>query len=115
MTGIIDWIKEANCKGKTSYFFEKASERPQMTARRVAVAKSICAGCTVVNECREYARQNGELGVWGGETADERFLAGYFVDDKMMHRRMRAREYKAKRRALSLSAIVSESERHAKR
>jgi WhiB family redox-sensing transcriptional regulator len=115
MTDMIDWIKAANCKGKTKYFFEKVSERPQAAAKRITIAKSICASCAVVNECREYARQNGELGVWGGETADERFLAGYYVNDKMMHRRMRAKEYKAKRRAMRLNAIVSESERHAKR
>ena len=32
-------------------------------------AKQVCARCTVADECREFARANGERdGVWGGET-----------------------------------------------
>lgn len=36
-------------------------------------AEAMCAGCHVLEQCREYARANGEpYGVWGGETPRQR-------------------------------------------
>ncbi len=71
------WIAKAACKGLTSVFFPPSAERPQARERREALARAVCASCSVLGECREYARENHEYGFWGGETEDERHAAGY--------------------------------------
>lgn len=43
-------------------------------ARRIEKAKRICAGCVLVAACLQFAITNGESGVWGGTTEDERRL-----------------------------------------
>ena len=106
----MSWIKNAACKGKTEYFYGPIAEKPSVTARRVMIAKSICAQCPSIEPCRDYARQNGELGIWGGETDEDRLLGGYGTVDVAVRRRVRAREYKAKRRAELMSKIVSDRE-----
>ena len=73
-----DWIDEAACKGMTEIFFAPLSERPQATARREARARSICSRCEVFEQCKEYARNNGEYGFWAGENEYERAVEGYF-------------------------------------
>jgi WhiB family redox-sensing transcriptional regulator len=55
--GDIDWTQFANCKGKTHLFFAPKAERPQARARRV----------------------NHEYGLWGGESEEERHLAGFTI------------------------------------
>lgn len=48
-------------------------------------AKKACLGiteagqppCPILMACRNYARRNGEWGIWGGETEEERRAAGY--------------------------------------
>ena len=72
-----DWISQAACKGMTDIFFAPISERPQATAKREAKAKQICLKCPVFNECRNYARTNGEYGYWAGENEYDRALLGY--------------------------------------
>lgn len=42
------------------------------TPRAVAQVKAVCAGCTVRRSCCAYAVAGGELGVWGGQTENER-------------------------------------------
>ncbi len=74
---LIDWAQFANCKGKTKYFFAPVAERPQARARREAKARQLCDGCVVKDTCREYARQHREYGLWGGESEEERHLAGF--------------------------------------
>jgi WhiB family redox-sensing transcriptional regulator len=74
---LIDWTQFANCKGKTKLFFAPKAERPQARERREAKAKSLCAGCNVKTPCKEFARNNHEYGLWGGENEEERHLAGY--------------------------------------
>ena len=113
MANNMGWMKDAACKGKTQYFYGTFSERPQALAKREAIAKSICAKCPSIEPCRAYARENLEMGVWGGETDEERFRAGYKSVDVSVRRRIRAREYKARRRAELASKIVLERERHA--
>ncbi len=71
------WMAKGACKGLTSVFFPPSAERPQARERREALARSVCAGCTVVIDCRSYARENHEYGFWGGESEDERHGAGY--------------------------------------
>jgi len=76
---LIDWTQFANCKGKTKLFFAPKAERPQARARREAKAKSLCANCTVQQTCKEFARNNHEYGLWGGENEEERHLAGFTI------------------------------------
>jgi len=61
------WQDGANCRGvDTDMFFPErgASHRE---------AKAVCRGCTVREDCLEYALVNGEkFGVWGGLSERER-------------------------------------------
>ncbi len=77
--GDIDWTQFANCKGKLYLFFAPKAERPQARARREAKARSLCNQCIVQDTCREFARVNHEYGLWGGESEEERHLAGYTI------------------------------------
>lgn len=74
-----DWTREANCKGKMKLFFAPKAERPQARERREAKARSLCNACSVQSICKEYARNNHEYGLWGGENEEERHMAGYTV------------------------------------
>jgi WhiB family redox-sensing transcriptional regulator len=74
-----DWRDEAACKGKLHLFFAPRAERPQARVRREALARRLCASCPVQASCREFARTNHEYGFWGGESEEERHLAGYTV------------------------------------
>ena len=58
-----------HCRGvHTSLFF---TDTGNVTEARQA--KSVCAGCPVLEECMEYAVADPELsGVWGGTTSRER-------------------------------------------
>jgi WhiB family redox-sensing transcriptional regulator len=77
--GDIDWTQFANCKGKMYLFFAPNAERPQARARREAKARSLCNQCIVRDTCREFARTNHEYGLWGGESEEERHLAGFTI------------------------------------
>jgi WhiB family redox-sensing transcriptional regulator len=74
-----DWMDEAMCKGRTSLFFPPRAERPQARVRREAQAKLLCTNCPVSVQCKQFARENHEYGFWGGESEEERHLAGYTV------------------------------------
>lgn len=87
MTFKLNWMNSANCKGKLEYFFPKYSERPESEKRRVQIAKKICEECAVKIECRDYGRNNGEVGIWGGETDDERHINGFLTNDPTIRRR----------------------------
>jgi WhiB family redox-sensing transcriptional regulator len=66
----------ASCRGRTDLFFPTYNERPSTRARREARAKRLCERCPVQDACRTFARSHGEYGLWGGETDEERVLAG---------------------------------------
>jgi WhiB family redox-sensing transcriptional regulator len=70
-----DWMSVAACKGQTEWFFAPHGEQADAREQREAVAMTICGGCDVMFECREYARRNREQGFWGGENDDERIVA----------------------------------------
>ena len=74
-----DWVDHAVCKGQTSLFFPPRAERPQARVRREAQARLLCSTCPVEDRCRGYARTHREYGLWGGESEEERHLAGYTV------------------------------------
>ncbi len=71
------WMNDAACKGLTHLFFPPPAERPQARERREAMAKGVCANCSINRTCREFARSNHEYGFWGGESEDERHEAGF--------------------------------------
>ncbi|MEI7754051.1 MAG: WhiB family transcriptional regulator [Actinomycetota bacterium] len=71
------WMRDAACKGLTNLFFPAPAERPQARDRREAMARSVCASCSVQSRCCSYARENHEYGFWGSESEDERHSAGY--------------------------------------
>lgn len=72
-----EWSSRAECKGLSSIFFPPAAERPQARERREAQARQVCGACSVLSECREFARRHREYGFWGGESEEERHAAGY--------------------------------------
>jgi len=71
-----DWACAAACRGLTHIFFSPAAERPQTRVRRENRARQVCAACSVLEQCRAYARLNHEYGFWGGESEDDRRAAG---------------------------------------
>lgn len=73
------WKQYAVCKGRTTLFFPPRAERPQARARRERNARRLCNDCPVQDLCRESARANHEYGFWGGESEEDRHLAGYTV------------------------------------
>ncbi len=73
------WQELAACKGRTRLFFPPKAERPQARGRREAKAQALCAVCPVQVPCRSYARAHHEYGYWGGESEEDRHLAGFTV------------------------------------
>jgi len=71
------WMENANCKGKSELFFPPAGERPSARERRENAARRICGECVVIRACRNWARDQRELGFWGGESEIERAEAGF--------------------------------------
>ena len=67
------------CGGHTQLFFPPRAERPQARVRREAQARRLCRRCPVQDECRAYARAHHEYGLWGGESEEERHLAGFTI------------------------------------
>jgi WhiB family redox-sensing transcriptional regulator len=66
----IRWPELASCRSEDEYFFF-APETESLIARsrREVIAREICAGCTVVEKCRQYAIGTGQkYGIWGGMT-----------------------------------------------
>ncbi len=74
-----DWRAHAACTGRTELFFPRRAERPQARHRREAKAARLCAECAVQVACRNFARVNHEYGFWGGESEEERHLAGFTI------------------------------------
>lgn len=64
----------APCTANPDLMFPEDQE--ETIQRRIAEikAKAVCAKCAVVQQCREYAVLSDQrYGVWGMQTADERF------------------------------------------
>ena len=75
----LSWMDDAICKGRTNLFFPPKAERPQARVRREAQARKLCNSCPVQLQCQSFARGNREYGYWGGESEEERHLAGFTV------------------------------------
>lgn len=88
----LDWMDQAVCKGRTHLFFPPKAERPQARVRREAQARKLCSSCPVQTQCQSFARDNREYGYWGGESEEERHLAGFTVAAPIGVRSRRLRE-----------------------
>src|SRR5579875_651286 len=73
-TGEQEWQETGACRtADPSLFFAPEQESPTRRDRRERAAKSICADCPVMAQCRSYALATSEpYGVWGGLTERER-------------------------------------------
>ena len=89
------WAAAGECKGLTELFFGNSKEKVRARSRREAAAVAVCKRCPVMLQCRQFARENRELGVWGGETEDERYFAGFLKNPDVV-RRNKARETRSK-------------------
>lgn len=73
----VTWQGRAACRGPLGsvFFPPPVTERKKEKLAREARAKSICHGCPVISECRDYALAIREPhGVWGGLSETERRL-----------------------------------------
>ncbi|MSW12837.1 MAG: hypothetical protein F2517_01945 [Actinobacteria bacterium] len=60
-------------------FFAPNAERPQARQRREIKAQKLCLLCSVQANCLKFAREHHEYGYWGGESEEQRHLAGFTV------------------------------------
>jgi WhiB family redox-sensing transcriptional regulator len=69
-----EWQLLGSCRdADPALFFHPDDERGAARSNRLAAAKAICAGCPVVQQCREHALAVREpYGVWGGMSEDDR-------------------------------------------
>lgn len=60
------WQRDAACKEhpEVNFFPEKGED--------VRPALAVCRGCLVVDECRAWAVENYEAGIWGGTSGRQR-------------------------------------------
>lgn len=64
----MNWLLRAACRRHNPELWFQPDESPE-TDR----ALEICAECSVIQECLEFAYRNRErYGVWGGLTAEQR-------------------------------------------
>ena len=71
----MDWQVRAACRGPQAvvFFPPTTPERRDEKRFREASAKRICEGCSVRDECLEYAMRIREPhGIWGGMSETER-------------------------------------------
>lgn len=63
-----DWPALAACKGLPTDLFIPDKERGRVDP----LAVQVCAHCDVRDECLQWALDNGEVGLWGGTTDNDR-------------------------------------------
>ncbi|MFB9464761.1 WhiB family transcriptional regulator [Streptomyces cinereospinus] len=68
----MEWLRQAACVDEDpDLFFPVGTTGPAL--RDMAAAKRVCARCTVVTQCLQYALSSGQTsGVWGGTGEHER-------------------------------------------
>ena len=71
---IWEWQYEGACRdADPQLFFHPEGERGPARSKRDAAAVAVCAGCPVLQQCREHGLSVREpYGVWGGLTEDDR-------------------------------------------
>lgn len=103
----VEWREFALCKGQMNLFFARKAERPQARARREAKALRLCTVCVVQAQCQQAARENHEYGFWGGESEEDRHLAGYTVSAPIGVRARLAEQERATVREIEQDRHVS--------
>jgi WhiB family transcriptional regulator, redox-sensing transcriptional regulator len=85
-----NWRSAGAClSADPDLFFPISTTGP--AEKQIAMAKMICAGCTVRRECLEFAMTHDQLyGIWGGTTPEDR--------QRARRRRRRAAAAAAKRK-----------------
>jgi WhiB family transcriptional regulator, redox-sensing transcriptional regulator len=80
------WRARASCNDvDPDLFFPVGVTGPAVA--QIAAAKAVCAGCSVRDECLEFAiSTNQEYGIWGGTSEEER---------RVLRRAWRARQRRA--------------------
>ncbi|MCX6531691.1 MAG: WhiB family transcriptional regulator [Actinobacteria bacterium] len=73
------WMNDAACRGLSDVFFPSPAERPQARERRELMAREVCNSCEVLTACKDFARNHHEYGFWGGESEEQRHLAGFHL------------------------------------
>lgn len=67
-----NWAERANCTGTDpEVFYPNHDTSPD--AKRIALR--VCANCPVQIDCYRAAQRNGEWGIWGGTTQEQRRTA----------------------------------------
>jgi WhiB family redox-sensing transcriptional regulator len=68
----VEWSDRAAClSAEPDVFFPVGSAG--LAVDDITAAKAICAGCSVLADCRDYAlRSRQPFGVWGGLDEEER-------------------------------------------
>jgi len=70
-----DWRDDAACLGyDPEGWWPVGQSHSPPNAGRVAAAKAICRRCPSQNPCLTWALENGEHGIWGGMTEEERLI-----------------------------------------
>jgi WhiB family redox-sensing transcriptional regulator len=72
---VLGWSVDAACRGSEGSLFYSAdsAERKEDRLEREQLAKRICAGCAVREECLHAAIERHEsYGIWGGLNEFER-------------------------------------------
>lgn len=60
------WVDDANCRGADPELFDTD------VTEDATLAKLICAGCPVAEQCLEQALLYNEVGIWAGTTPTKR-------------------------------------------
>jgi len=71
---IWEWQFDGSCrKADPQLFFHPEGERGPARHKRDAAAVAVCAGCPVMEQCRQHGLTVREpYGVWGGLTEEDR-------------------------------------------
>jgi WhiB family redox-sensing transcriptional regulator len=74
VTEVWEWQLEGSCReADPRLFFHPEGERGPARRKRDEAAVQICAGCPVIQECRNHGLSVREpYGVWGGLTEEDR-------------------------------------------
>lgn len=59
-------FEDPACHGEDPELFDPKD------AKQESAAKAVCSGCPEIKKCFAFALENGEIGVWGGTTYEER-------------------------------------------
>lgn len=65
------WYDRAGCAGMDTELFYP-SGTTGLAADQGERARTICVSCPVRTECRTWAIEHGEQGVWGGTNEEDR-------------------------------------------